>query len=398
MRLSLIALLLVCLTAVAPASADDMYTTPLLLQRGQYDVGEQDFRLVDTNRPTASNSDAPGASERILKTTVWYPARRRSLEWLRPSPAPLAPGACPCPLLIYSHGFMSFRSNGAYLAKHLASHGYVVAAPNFPLTHFGAAGGPQFRDVLNQPGDVSFLIDTLLAWSDDPESRFAAGIDRQRIAAAGLSLGGMTTTLLAFHPSLRDTRIRAAVSIAGPSTMFDERFFATAAVPFLMIAGDVDAMVDYSSNAQQLQEHVPEATLVTLRGGSHTGFAGITALLLRWFDNPDSMGCWMLRRKIDEQLTQKKELDDLITAMGGEAAGIRNVDNALPCRGSSLPRALRPQRQQALTKLAVFAFLQSEFHPDVVVRTNYARVLTDSLARENSEVEVSAAQRHRHPE
>jgi predicted dienelactone hydrolase len=105
-------------------------------------------------------------------------------------------------LVTYSHGFMSFRSNGAYLAKHLASHGYLVAAANFPLTHFGTAGGPQFRDVLNQPGDVSFLIDTLLAWSDDPDSRFAGQIDRQRIGAVRLSLGGMTTMLLAFHPSL----------------------------------------------------------------------------------------------------------------------------------------------------------------------------------------------------
>jgi predicted dienelactone hydrolase len=359
-------------------------------------VGKQDFKLVDTSRPTAANGDIPKASERILKTTVWYPARRRSLERLHPGPAPLAEGACPCPLVTYSHGFMSFRSSGAYLAKYLASHGYVVTAANFPLTHFGTAGGPQFRDVLNQPADVSFLIDTLLAWSDDPYSRFAAQIDRQRIGAVGLSLGGMTTTLLAFHPSLRDARVGAAVSIAGPSAMFDERFFVTAAVPFMMIAGDIDAMVDYSSNASSLQERAPRATLVTLQGGSHTGFSGISALLLRWFKNPDSMGCWALRRGIDEQMVRKEQFADLITAMGGEAAGIRNVGGVLPCRGSSLPRALRPQRQQALTKFAVFAFLQSEFHPDAAVRDEYARVLNDALARENPEIEVSAARSYNH--
>lgn len=363
----MIALLLVCLAAVLPVNADDTDTSALLLQHGPYKVGKQNFKLVDTSRPTAANGDVPEASERILKTTVWYPARRRSLERLRPGPAPLAEGACPCPLVTYSHGFMSFRSNGAYLAKYLARHGYVVTAANFPLTHFGTAGGPQFRDVLNQPGDVSFLIDTLLAWSDDPDNRFAGQIDRQRIGAVGLSLGGMTTTLLAFHPSLRDARVGAAVSIAGSSAMFDERFFATAAVPFMMIAGDIDAMVNYSSNASQLQERAPRSTLVTLQGGSHTGFSGIAALLLRWFDNPDSIGCWALRRGIDEQMVREEEFDDLITAMGGEAAGIRNVEGALPCRESSLPHALRPQRQQALT---------------------------DSLAWENPEIAVSAARRH----
>ena len=32
---------------------------------------------------------------------------------------------------------MSFRGNGAYLAEYLASHGYIVAAADFPLTRFG---------------------------------------------------------------------------------------------------------------------------------------------------------------------------------------------------------------------------------------------------------------------
>ena len=51
------------------------------------------------------------------------------------------------------------------------------------------------------------------------ERPFAGGIDRDRIGAMGLSLGGLTTTLVAFHPTLGDPRIRAAVSIAGPSAM-----------------------------------------------------------------------------------------------------------------------------------------------------------------------------------
>ena len=35
----------------------------------------------------------------------------------------------PAPLVILSHGFISARSNFNYLAKHLASHGYIVIAP-----------------------------------------------------------------------------------------------------------------------------------------------------------------------------------------------------------------------------------------------------------------------------
>mgnify|MGYP001812363608 FL=1 len=120
-----------------------------LLRPGPFAVGELELTLVDRSRATAANGAVAASPERVLETSVWYPARHRSLEWLRAGPPPLAPGACPSPLVIYSHGFMSFRHNGAYLATHLASHGYVVAAANFPLTHFGTPGGPQFHDVLH---------------------------------------------------------------------------------------------------------------------------------------------------------------------------------------------------------------------------------------------------------
>ena len=41
----------------------------------------------------------------------------------------------------------------------------------------------------------------------------------------GLSLGGLTSTLLGFHPKWRDNRIGAVVSIAGPTAMLGEDFF-----------------------------------------------------------------------------------------------------------------------------------------------------------------------------
>jgi len=384
-----VALLLALVAVTTLGDPVDQSTSRRLLQQGPHAVGSRDVTLVDTTRPTAASGRAPGRSERTLATTVWYPARNRWLEALRPSAKPLAEAACACPLVIYSHGFMSFRKNGAYLAKHLASHGYLVAAADFPLTHFGTSGGPQFRDLLNQPGDVSFLIDTLLAWSENPDHRFAGSIDRERIGAVGLSLGGLTTTLLAFHPSLGDARVRAAVSIAGPSAFFDERFFATSTVPFLMIAGDIDAMVDYSSNAAKLRERAPAATLITLRGGSHTAFAGVATPLLGWLSNPDSVGCWAIGNRIDQQVQGRQEHDEFITALGGEEAGIRTGEIPMPCRGSSLPPALRPQRQHELTTLAVFSFLQSQLHSSASSRVEHARILAETLARENPEMDVS---------
>ena len=381
---------LLCLAgalAVGPGTAFAATSAPL--QPGPYAVGKQDFRLIDSHRTTAAHNGNPEVAQRILETSVWYPAQNRPFEWLRPGPRPLATDVCPAPLVIYSHGFMSFRSNGAYLARYLASHGYIVAAANFPLTRFGTPGGPQFTDVINQPGDVSFIIDSLLGWSETAENRFAGCMDHERIAAVGLSLGGLTTTLLAFHPEFRDPRIQAAVSVAGPVALLGRDFFSTPSIPFMMIAADIDAMVDYQQNAVQFRAWLPDATLVTLHGGSHTGFAGMAAQLFRWVDNPDSVGCWAMRGTLDDALDVP---DDFISKLRGNENETLTDLELIPCRDPELPTALRPQHQQRLTKQAVFSFLQSQFHPDTEIRDEYTGILEQSLAQDNPEVEVSAGQ------
>ena len=384
---------LLCLACVLTAEPGALFATEAgtheYLQPGPYVAGKQEFSLVDSHRSTAAHNGNPEVAERVLETSIWYPAQNRPLEWLRPGPRPLAADACPAPLVIYSHGFMSFRNNGAYLARYLASHGYIVAAANFPLTRFGSPGGPQFTDVINQPGDVSFIIDTLLGWSDAEENRFAGCIDRKRVAATGLSLGGLTTTLLAFHPEYRDPRIQAAVSIAGPVALLGKDFFDRPSIPFMMIAADIDAMVDYQRNAVQFRTWVPEATLVTLQGGSHTGFAGMAARLFRWVNNPDSVGCWAMRGALDDALDVPP---DFITQLRGQENETLTDLELIPCRNPELPTALRPQHQQTLTKQAILSFLQSQFQADADIRNEYTKILEQSLAADNPEIEVMTGQ------
>ena len=207
------------------------------------------------------------------------------------------------------------------------------------------------------------------------------------MGAVGLSLGGMTTMLLAFHPELRDPRIQAAVAIAAPVDLFGQRFFEHAATPFLMIAGDIDAVVDYPHNAARLGAWLPEATRVTLHGGSHTGFAGIAAQLFRWLDNPDSVGCWALRGKIDEKLEVP---DNFLSELRGDKRTTPAAAERLPCRNPELPTALRPQHQQTLTKFAVLSFFQSQFDPVPRIRDDYLRILQQSLARDFPELDVQS--------
>ena len=240
----------------APAGPARGSASDLRLRSGPHAVRSQGHTLVDSSRATQANGDYAGAESRTLETTLWFPED--------------AGGAHP--LVVYSHGFMSMRSEAARYAEHLAGHGLVVISADYPLTNFRAPGGPNIRDLASQPGDVAFLIDSVTGWTEGQP--FRGTIDAERIGVAGLSLGGLTSTLAAFHPTLRDPRISAAVSIAGPSAMFTRRFFETADVPFLMIAGDVDEIVDYASNAAPLPMKLAHGgALLTLAGGTHTGLA-----------------------------------------------------------------------------------------------------------------------------
>ena len=58
----------------------------------------------------------------------------------------------------------------------------MVAAPVFPLESADAPGGPDESDLVNEPGDISFVISQLLAASAAPGGALSGLIDPGRIA------------------------------------------------------------------------------------------------------------------------------------------------------------------------------------------------------------------------
>lgn len=350
---------------------------------GAYPVGSFDVELVDTTRESKAHGSFKGDKARTLKSTLWYPAAPRAFEPLVPGTAPVAKEGGPFPLIIYNHGFMSFRQEGTYIARQLASHGYMVIAANFPLTNYFAPGNPTVEDVVNQPGDVSFLITQALAWNQDKTSQFFGAIDPDRIGVVGLSLGGMTTTLAAFHPTLKDTRIKAAVSIAGPFSMFDPKFFESGTLPFMMVAGSLDAIVPYKAHAALLPEKYSNGTLVTIEGATHVNFADIASLTSRWSNNPEPLGCSQLTKNLHRE-------DKFLEPLGGPDIGIGPMtEDALPCQTKEFPRSLRPATQHDLTRLVVHAWFDSFFAKSESDRIKARSFLQTTLPSENPEIKVT---------
>ena len=158
--------------AVARCPADA--TTAAFLAPGPHAVGVRSLTLVDSTRETPAHAGLPALPSRTLPTQVWYPADGPAGA-APVANAPLAAGG-PFPLVASSHGFGELNVGEAYLAIALARRGFVVAAPTFPLTNLTAPGGLDLVDAANQPADVRFVIDQMLALSDGDS--WLAGGDR----------------------------------------------------------------------------------------------------------------------------------------------------------------------------------------------------------------------------
>jgi acetyl esterase/lipase len=243
------------------------------------------------------------------------------------------------------------------------------------------------EDVVNQPADLRFVIDRLLGW-DASDRPFLGGIDPARIGVMGLSLGGMTATMIAFDPQRRDPRIAAAVSIAGPLAVFGPPYFAGSPVPFLMIAGDADVVIDYAANAPLAVERVPEGALVSIAGASHVGFDDVATGIPRLFGDPDRFACWWLALTLDVERSAA-----LLSRLDETPSGtLLPPAMPQPCRASVACSVMPAERQHAITTLAVGAFLDSRLSADPTTRALAATYLERDVARDFPEVRYASAE------
>lgn len=330
----------------------------------RYAIATQDFSVKDDQRTYAITEGATPIPRR-LEATLWYPV-----------------GAPAGPLIVYSHGFLSSRTEGVYVTRALAQCGYVVVAADYPRSRMGAEGGSRLDDVVNQPGDVSLLIDQLLAFNQTFGHSLEKKIDPLRIGVMGVSLGGLTSALVTFHPKLHDTRIKAAVSIAAPAELLGPAFFATRDVPYLLIYGDNDSVINYANNGRATFRKVPNSSLVTLHRATHSAFADATTWLF-WMRAHDDLGCYALNRYLPAKDVNPFE------KLGDESVGlVIPFRSSRPCAHPSTQLAMRPHRQHVLTRLAVTAFFESIFANDAQQKARFGEYLGRDFAKQNPDVRV----------
>jgi predicted dienelactone hydrolase len=223
------------------------------------------------------------------------------------------------PLIVLSHGTGGSAQIMSWLARGLASRGYVVAGVNHPgnnaLEDYTAEG---FLIWWERARDLTTVVDMLLR-----DASLKPVIDPKRIGAAGFSLGGYTmfeiaggrtdpelfqkfcrsaqaqgcseppefpnlfarwaqlqSTSQQFRSavrkagsSYRDPRIRGVFAIApalGPAFIPDS--LRDIRVPVAIVAGTDDRIVPVGPNAQRLAELTPRASLALYAGPGHYTF------------------------------------------------------------------------------------------------------------------------------
>lgn len=226
-----------------------------------------------------------------------------------------------CPLIIWSHGYGGSQNGASFIARYLASYGYIIVQP----THFGTdssiwegqKGHPwdilknhhiSRTTTLNRYKDISFILDTMPKWIDEnPE--IGDHIDLSKSGISGHSFGAITTQVTAGQLTpdengtlinLRDDRFQAAIAyspVPGTSHLSGDHheenskrnIYETIQTPLLHMTGTEDSSpvndIPYTNRLQvydQSPENAPKALLIK-KGGDHMVYNGTRGKL---DDNP----------------------------------------------------------------------------------------------------------------
>jgi predicted dienelactone hydrolase len=357
---------------------DGCWTTADLSAPGRFGIGVRlALPLVDDER------------ERSLPVSLWYPTAGAPGIGV-PDAAPSPDG--PFPLIVLAHGLGDSPTTLSPLAAHLASHGFVVAAPKFPGSILGDPVLELVNDIVNHPADVSLVIDAALGIGEPFPVDLTAVIDRIRIGMAGLSNGGLATYLTTFDRARNDRRIRVAVTLAGGGgDQFTERFFRQIGrrVPLLIVHGTADALIPYDPVAEAVFDNAPVPLVrLTLIGGSHVGYS----TLVPTFPNthPDTIGC-LFFPPIDTDDPEAGVAFEYLASRRPDTGVEIDLDTPLPCTfgAEDLPW-MEPARQEQLTHASVLAFLLGHFGDSAAERSNALEFLETLFELENDDVVVEA--------
>lgn len=278
---------------------------------GPYQVGIVELDLYDDLR------------EREVRTLVWYPAlpdgqvRITYLLFVEGGAfidAPADLSDAPYPTVVFSHGFNGVAEQSLTYTEHLASHGFLVIAPDHvgnTIKDANADDEEVAAAALLRPGDLRFAHQEVAALSASPGHLLSGMADTTHVALAGHSFGGYAALMAAgggvdvdaaraacdagtpadifcpyipFWPPgetivLEDPfeNLEALIVLApGGSAAFGEEGLAGIQVPALVFGGSLDETTPMDIEVHPIYQRLPSPKAeVVIQGAVHLSFTNI---------------------------------------------------------------------------------------------------------------------------
>ncbi len=249
---------------------------------GPYAVGVRTFDLADGNKVEVWYPAADGATDGIAKDVYnlasWLPEDLRALvppdtdgyEQDAYRDVDADPGG-PFPLVLFSHGYASFRDQSTFLTTHLASWGMVVAAPDHPSRGLlSVMGGGDPDDATLSVTDLANALALVEAESARKAGPLAGTVDGERIAAIGHSAGGGTILGLASDPGI-GPRVDTYVSLASGALTDGD----LPGIPSLFMLGTDDDVVVPGTTIDAYERAPSPKRFYSFEGAGHLAFSDI---------------------------------------------------------------------------------------------------------------------------
>lgn len=211
---------------------------------GPYGAGRQ---IVTVPRPSGGTFTAQ----------LFYPATSTG------NGAPYDGSGAPYPAVTFGHGFSVHPDKYRSTFEHLASHGYLVIAPE-------SYTSPWFPSHQAFANDMRYSLDYLEARNADAGSWLYGQVDTAHFGMAGHSMGGGSSVLAAAV----DPRVKALALLAAAET--DPSAIAqmpNIGMPVRLLSGNEDGIVDWETNTQAMYDAGrPPRQRQLILGGWHCGF------------------------------------------------------------------------------------------------------------------------------